>query len=244
VPKPPVTAVAVFGESSAAGRAAADVMAAVTPSVLELMDNATIRIVENWRPMGLDTSAGCVLMAQFDDGVGAAEADADRFVAIAERAGASEIHRSETPEEAEMLLGARRMAILAIEEAGDWLLDDIAVPRSRLAEALGRIEDISAHREVSICTFGHAGDGNLHPTIITERGDTDARARAMEAFDDILELALDLGGTITGEHGIGNLKQRMLSRELDEVARDLHTRVKAAWDPDNILNPGKSLPRW
>ncbi|MGB1824142.1 MAG: FAD-linked oxidase C-terminal domain-containing protein, partial [Ilumatobacteraceae bacterium] len=128
--------------------------------------------------------------------------------------------------------------------AGDWLLDDIAVPRSRLAEALGRIEDISAHREVSICTFGHAGDGNLHPTIITERGDTDARARAMEAFDDILELALDLGGTITGEHGIGNLKQRMLTRELDEVARDLHTRVKAAWDPDNILNPGKSLPRW
>ena len=244
LPKPPVTAVAVFGQSSAAGRAAADVMAAVTPSVLELMDNATIRIVENWRPMGLDTSAGCVLMAQFDDGVGAAEADADRFVAIAERAGASEIHRSETPEEAEMLLGARRMAILAIEEAGDWLLDDIAVPRSRLAEALGRIEDISAHREVSICTFGHAGDGNLHPTIITKRGDTDARARAMEAFDDILELALDLGGTITGEHGIGNLKQRMLTRELDEVARDLHTRVKAAWDPDNILNPGKSLPRW
>ncbi|MGA0313580.1 MAG: FAD-binding oxidoreductase [Ilumatobacteraceae bacterium] len=244
LPPPPVTAVAVFADTADAGRAAADVMAEVTPSVLELMDNATIRIVENWRPMGLDTSAGCVLMAQFDNGPGAAEVDADRFVAIAERAGASEIHRSETPEEAELLLGARRMAILAIEEAGDWLLDDIAVPRSRLAEALRRIEDISAKREVSICTFGHAGDGNLHPTIITERGDADARGRAMEAFDDILEVALDLGGTITGEHGIGNLKQRMLARELDEVAHDLHARVKAAWDPDNILNPGKSLPRW
>ncbi len=118
LPPPPVTAVAVFADTADAGRAAADVMAEVTPSVLELMDNATIRIVENWRPMGLDTSAGCVLMAQFDNGPGAAEVDADRFVAIAERAGASEIHRSETPEEAELLLGARRMAILAIEEAG------------------------------------------------------------------------------------------------------------------------------
>ncbi len=244
LPPPPVTAVAVFADTADAGRAAADVMAEVTPSVLELMDNATIRIVENWRPMGLDTSAGCVLMAQFDNGAEAAEGDADRFVAIAERAGASEIHQSETPEEAELLLGARRMAILAIEEAGDWLLDDIAVPRARLAEALQRIEDISARREVLICTFGHAGDGNLHPTIITERGDADARGRATEAFDDILEVALDLGGTITGEHGIGNLKQRMLARELDEAAQDLHTRVKSAWDPDNILNPGKSLPRW
>jgi glycolate oxidase len=120
----------------------------------------------------------------------------------------------------------------------------VAVPRSNLAEAMVRFQDIADRHEVRICTFGHAGDGNLHPTIITERGDQAAAARALLAFDEILDVALALGGTVTGEHGIGNLKQRALGLELDTVAADLHTRVKQAWDPQNILNPGKSLPRW
>ena len=136
------------------------------------------------------------------------------------------------------------MAILAIEALGDWLLDDVAVPRSNLAEAMVRIQDVAARHDVTICTFGHAGDGNLHPTIITERGDEAAAARALLAFDDILEVSLALGGTVTGEHGVGNLKQRALAQEIDDVAADLHTRIKQAWDPRNILNPGKSLPRW
>lgn len=143
-----------------------------------------------------------------------------------------------------MLLGARRMAILAMEDTGDWLLDDIAVPRSRLAEAMVRIQDVAGRHDVMICTFGHAGDGNLHPTIITERGDQEAAARALRAFDDILAVALECGGTITGEHGVGNLKQTALAQELDDVSASLHTRIKQAWDPENILNPGKSLPRW
>ena len=146
--------------------------------------------------------------------------------------------------QAELLHGARRMAIPAMEELGDWLLDDIAVPRSRLAEAMVRIQDIAQEHDVTICTFGHAGDGNLHPTIVTERGDEAASARALLAFDDIVDLSLALGGTVSGEHGIGNLKQRGLGRELDEVAAGLHARIKRAWDPENILNPGKSLPRW
>ena len=136
------------------------------------------------------------------------------------------------------------MAILAIEDTGDWLLDDVAVPRSRLAEAMVRIQAVAGEHDVTICTFGHAGDGNLHPTIITERGDEAAAQRALRAFDGILDVALACGGTITGEHGVGNLKQHALAEELDSVAASLHTRIKAAWDPENILNPGKSLPRW
>jgi len=211
--------------------------------MLELMDQQTIRVVENWRPMGLNVDAGALLVAQTDSGLGAV-ADADRLIQICGDQGASEAYRAETEEESEMLLGARRMAILAMEDTGDWLLDDIAVPRSRLAEAMVRIQDVAGRHGVMICTFGHAGDGNLHPTIITDRGDEEAAARALLAFDDILEVARMCGGTITGEHGVGNLKQRALAEELDSVSADLHTRVKHAWDPENILNPGKSLPRW
>ena len=194
--------------------------------------------------MGLDIDAGALLVAQTDAAHGAALADADRLLQICEEHGAREGYRSEDEEESEMLLGARRMAILAMEDLGEWLLDDVAVPRSNLAEAMVRIQGIAQKRDVTICTFGHAGDGNLHPTIVTERGDEAASARAMLAFDDILDVSLELGGTVTGEHGIGNLKQRGLGRELDDVAAGLHARIKQAWDPESILNPGKSLPRW
>jgi len=95
-----------------------------------------------------------------------------------------------------------------------------------------------------IATFGHAGDGNLHPTIVTPRGDHEAAARAQLAFGDMLELALRLDGTVTGEHGVGLLKRAALANELDPVAIDLHGRIKQALDPLGILNPGKSLPRW
>jgi len=241
---PATTAVAVFDDVGAAGRAVAAIMSELTPSMLELMDRQTIEVVERWRPMGLDTSAGALLVAQTDSGPGAQEAEADRLVEICLAHGAREGYRSEDEEEAEMLLGARRMAILAMEEMGDWLLDDVAVPRSQLAEAMVRIQAVAERHDVTICTFGHAGDGNLHPTIITERGDQEAAARALLAFDDILHVALELGGTVTGEHGVGNLKQRALGMEIDAVSADLHSRIKAAWDPQGILNPGKSLPRW
>lgn len=244
LPPPATTAVAVFDDVASAGRATAAIMAELTPSMLELMDQQTIQVVEAWRPMGLDVEAGALLVAQTDTGHGSAIADADRLLQICEAHGAREGYRSEDEAESEMLLGARRMAILAIEDLGDWLLDDVAVPRSALAEAMVRIQDIAQVHDVRICTFGHAGDGNLHPTIVTERGDEAAAARAMLAFDDILDVALALGGTVTGEHGVGNLKQRALGKEIDSVAADLHTRIKQAWDPENILNPGKSLPRW
>ena len=245
-PMPPqaMTAVAVFDDVVAAGRAVEAVMTAITPSMLELMDRTTIEAVEAFRPMGLDSSAQALLIAQVDVPGSAGEAEADLLLELCARAGAAETYRSEDPEQAAMLVEARRLAIPALEQMGDWLLDDVAVPRSRLAEAIARIAEVSERNDVVIGTFGHAGDGNLHPTIVVPRGDADAAARAMCAFDDILDIALDLGGSITGEHGVGTLKRRHLAAELDEVAIDLHGRIKAAWDPHGILNPGKALPRW
>jgi glycolate oxidase len=239
-----VTVVALFDDVGAAGRAVEQIMATSTPSMLELLDRTTMQAVEEWRPSGLPVEAGALLLAQSDLAGSGADDEAEAILAACLAAGAMEGYRSEDPEQAEMLLGARRMAIQALEAKGDWLLDDVAIPRSALAAAVSEIEEVAARHDVLIGTFGHAGDGNLHPTIVTPRGDADAAARGLAAFDDILSVALRHGGTITGEHGVGLLKRQALAEELDEPARDLHPRIKEAFDPRGILNPGKSLPRW
>lgn len=244
IPPSAITAVALFDSVGDAGRAVESIMMAATPSMLELLDSTTMRAVEEWRPCGLPVDAGAMLIAQSDLPGESGIAEAEMVLRACEAAGATEAYRAEDAEQSELLLGARRMAIVALEAKGDWLLDDVALPRSALAEAVTEIESIAERRDVLIGTFGHAGDGNLHPTIVTPRGDVDAAARAMLAFDDILAVALRHGGTVTGEHGIGLLKRRALADELDEVARDLHTTVKQAMDPLGILNPGKSLPLW
>ena len=241
-PPPPTTVVAVFAELTAAGRAVEKIMAVGTPSLLELMDAATLRAVEDFTPMGLDTSAAALLVAQTDLPGAAGEAEADAFLAACMAVGATEGYRSEEPAEAEMLLGARRMAFPALERLGVATLDDIAVPRSRLAEMMSEIGRIAAEHDVLIGTFGHAGDGNLHPTIVHPHGDTEAAVRARAAFEDILRTAVRLGGTVTGEHGVGLIKRGALAAELDPGAAHLHTLVKRALDPTGILNPGKALP--
>lgn len=244
LPPPATTVVALFDSVAAAGRAVERIMSTSTPSLLELLDRTTMQAVEEWRPSGLPVEAGALLLAQSDmPGAGAVQ-EAEVILEACVAAGAMEGYRSEDPEQAEMLLGARRMAIQALEAKGDWLLDDVAIPRSSLAAAVAEIEAIADRHEVLIGTFGHAGDGNLHPTIVTPRGDADAAARGMAAFDDILAVALRHGGTVTGEHGVGLLKRRALAEELDGPAQELHARLKDAFDPRGILNPGKSLPRW
>lgn len=245
-PLPPAatTMVALFDDVAAAGRAVERIMATTTPSLLELLDRTTMQAVEEWRPSGLPTEAGALLLAQSDMPGASALQEADAMLEACLAAGAMEGYRSEDEDQAEMLLGARRMAIPALEAKGDWLLDDVALPRTALAAAVAEIERIAEQHDVLIGTFGHAGDGNLHPTIVTPRGDAEAAARGLAAFDDILGVALRHGGTVTGEHGVGLLKRQALGAELDETSRDLHRRLKDAFDPRGILNPGKSLPRW
>ena len=244
LPPPPTTAVAVFDSIEKAGRAVSRIMQVTTPSMLEIMDRASIVAVEQWRPMGLDSSAGALLIMQSDAPGDAGEREADLMLQACDAMGAVETYRSEDPEQAEMLVGARRMVIPALEATGDWLLDDVAVPRDRLAECMVGIERIAGQYNVQIATFGHAGDGNLHPTIVTPRGDEEAAARGLAAFHAILDVARGLGGTCTGEHGVGLLKVEAVTAELDDVAKSLHPRIKEAWDPRGILNPGKALPRW
>ena len=244
LPPPATTVVALFDDVAAAGRAVERIMTMTTPSLLELLDRTTMQAVEEWRPSGLPVEAGALLLAQSDmPGAGALQ-EAEVILEACLAAGAMEGYRSEDAEQAEMLLGARRMAIQALEAKGDWLLDDVAVPRTALAATVAEIEEVAARYDVLIGTFGHAGDGNLHPTIVVPRGDADAMQRAMNAFNELLDIALALGGTVTGEHGIGTLKAPYLAKELDEVAIDWHGRIKQALDPLGILNPGKSLPRW
>ncbi len=244
LPPPAATVVALFSDVASAGRAVEKIMATSTPSLLELLDRTTMQAVEEWRPSGLPVEAGALRRAQSDFPGAGADHEGESVLEACLAAGAMEGYRSEDPDQAEMLLGARRMAIPALEAKGDWLLDDVAVPRSNLAEAVAAIEGIAEHRGVLIGTFGHAGDGNLHPTIVTPRGDAEAAERGMAAFNDILEVALRLGGTVTGEHGIGLLKRDALGQELDEPSRELQRQLKDVFDPRGILNPGKSLPRW
>ena len=138
-----------------------------------------------------------------------------------------------------MLLAARRLALPALERYGATLIDDVAVPRSKIADLLDGTEKIADDCGVLIGVVGHAGDGNMHPTVIFDQADEAVRARAYDAFSRILELGLELGGTVTGEHGIGTLKLDWLAREIGPVGLRVHAAVKQALDPLGILNPGK-----
>ena len=149
------------------------------------------------------------------------------------------MHTTDDAAEGDLLLAARRMALPALEQLGSTLIDDVAVPRSRIAAFLDGCDAISADRALVIGVVGHAGDGNMHPTICFDPADPDQRTRAFAAFDDILELALSLGGTITGEHGVGAIKVDWLEREIGPVSLEVHRSIKAALDPAGLLNPGK-----
>lgn len=242
VPPRAATAVAFFGSLEAAGEAvSAIIRSGVEPSLLELLDNATVNAIEDWKPLGLDRDSAAVLLAQSDAPGDGAVSRIDRLASLCEDAGADYLARTDDPSEGEQLLTARRLAYPALERLGIPLLDDVAVPLSRIAAFLGRVPLIAEQHGVLIGTFGHAGDGNMHPTIVSQRGDDDDREAVREAFADLLDVALDLGGTITGEHGVGKLKLPWLGRELGTETLDLQRRVKRALDPEEILNPGKGF---
>jgi glycolate oxidase len=240
-PLPATTLLASFPTLVGAGAAVTEIMASTRPSLLELMDRATVRAVEASRPMGLDVDAAALLLARSDAGGEQGVAECARMAAACEAAGATFVAQSADEAEGELLLGARRLAYPALEKQGTTLLDDVSVPLSRIAELLSAVERIAEQREVLIGTFGHAGDGNMHPTLVFDRNDPDAVTRAQAAFDDILLAVGELGGTITGEHGVGLLKRPYLARQLGSEATRLHLAIKAAFDPLGILNPGKLL---
>ncbi|MEU5154793.1 FAD-linked oxidase C-terminal domain-containing protein [Glycomyces sp. NPDC021274] len=239
VPAGRLTLAAVFDTTADAGRAVTAIMASGhQPSLLELIDNVHLRALEALRPMGLPTEAAALLLV-------AADADPAEELAAIEAlcngAGAAEVYRATDAAEADALLESRRNAFHAMERLGTVLVDDIAVPRSRLAEALDGVQAAAARHGVVIGVIAHAGDGNLHPNIIVHPEDPASLEAGRAAFDEILEMALAMGGTITGEHGVGMLKRDWLAKELDPVNLAVQRRIKSALDPLGILNPGKVL---
>ena len=235
LPPPATTTAATFADVTAAGRAVTAIMREVRPAVLELMDSAAIAAVERVTPMGFGPEVGALLIAQTDGG-----GDEAKVVAAAcEAADAIYVAVTDDEVEAALLMGARRMAITCVERLGSVLIEDVGVPIPRIPELVAAVAEVAARRATLIPVIGHAGDGNFHPLVTFDASDPDATARAEAAFDDIMDIARRLGGTVTGEHGVGTLKVRHAHEQLGPDVMDITRRVKQALDPLGILNPGK-----
>ena len=237
---PEQTVVGHFSSLVTAGEAvAAVVRSGVMPSALELLDRYCLRAVEDWKHLGLQADAEAILLARVDAPGATGDADAETIRACFATAGATYSARSEDPEEAEALFSARRLAYPALERLGPVLTEDVCVPIRAVATMLATIQDIADRFDVQVANLAHAGDGNLHPMLITAPGDEAARTRAQAAFEQIHAAAIALGGTVTGEHGIGLLKRGGLVAEVDPAVIAMHHAIRAALDPAGILNPGK-----
>jgi glycolate oxidase len=243
-PQRPVTLAATFATTARTGEVVERVVTTgLVPSLLEVMDNTCICAVDDLLKADLDRSAHALLVAQSDSGGESAAREIEALAQLCREAGAELVHTTDDPAEGDLLLQARRAALPALERLGSTLIDDVAVPRSRIAAFLDGCDAIAAGRRLTIGVVGHAGDGNMHPTICFDPAHADQRERAFAAFDDILELGLSLGGTITGEHGVGAIKVDWLEREIGPVALGVHRAVKDALDPAGLLNPGKVFRR-
>jgi glycolate oxidase len=239
-PRHPVTFVASFSALDATGHAVDAIAASgVVPSMLELIDRATVNAIEDYRRMDLDRSAAGLLIGQAD---GAAAADEVRqMTRCCEEAGADLVVQATTAEESELLVQARRLAGPAVLATGPTVIEDVCVPPGRLTEMLAAVQAVSMDSGIPIATVAHAGDGNLHPVLMLPDLAEGTVAQAMAAGQRLCEHARRLGGTITGEHGVGVLKQGWVRQQLGPESLAVHQAIKAALDPAGILNPGRSF---
>jgi len=236
----PATAAALFATAAAAGAAvAAVVTAGLVPSLLEIMDQTSIRATNAYLKSDLPDDCAALLVWQSDAGGATAAAEVSAIAALALECGATDVIEAEDPAEGDLLLAARRSVLMALDALGTTLIDDVCVPRTRLGELIAGVEKIAALHGLVIGVVGHAGDGNMHPTVVFDASDAAQSAHAQAAFGEIMDLGLELGGTITGEHGVGVLKREWLAREVGAVSLDVHRAVKRALDPAGLLNPGK-----
>lgn len=241
-PEGAATTVAVFPTLGTAGEAvAAIVRSGLQLSLIELMDHGAIVAVDSWRNLGLDRTAAALLFLQSDNPEPLRTREIERATEICELAGATYTAATSDPVEAEALLQARRLVGSAVDTLpGLAIHEDVVVPRSKLPALIGRLEAIAERYGVRLATSAHAGDGNLHPTLITD-DDEDGRARVAAAFDAVIDATLDLGGTISGEHGIGAIKGRFLEREVGSRNLAAQRQIKRALDPDGLFVPGRWL---
>ncbi|MFP5183168.1 glycolate oxidase subunit GlcD [Bacillus altitudinis] len=212
----------------------------IIPATLEFMDQPTLEVVEDFANIGLPTDVQAVLLIEQDGNPEAVSRDIQKIAEVCEQHGAKSVKIAHSEEEASALLTARRSALSALARLSPTtILEDATVPRSEIANMVRAIEDIARKYEVNICTFGHAGDGNLHPTCATDARNEEEMKRVEDAFQAIFEKAVALGGTITGEHGVGLMKAPYLELKVKKEGIAAMKAIKQALDPANIMNPDK-----
>lgn len=236
-PPTPRTVIGWFDSTERASAAILEIASRIRPSMLEYMDRTSINAVEDVLGMGLRRDAAALVVARSDDQHPDGEEVAVMLEAL-RRHGASEAFEAATVEEGDRFAHARRIAIPAVENLGPLLLEDVGVAIPRLAELISGVEAIAAAHDVIIAFIAHAGDGNTHPLIVYNPADAELTARAYLAYGEVMDLAIRLGGTITGEHGVGRLKRPWLVDQIGEDLLEVSQRVKNALDPEGILNPG------
>lgn len=238
------TLLAYFRDIRTAGEAVSKIIAArIIPSTLEIMDRMTINCVEDFAGIGLPRDMGALLLIEVDGhpAVVSEEAEGVRKILVEVRADA--IRQAANPDEAAQLAAARRSSLSAVARVSPTtILEDTTVPRSRLAEIFAEIERLKDEHDIRVATFGHAGDGNLHPTALTDERNREEVARVHAFFSDLYEKVLSAGGTVSGEHGIGIAKKNYLLRQFGEGGMGVMRRIKDAFDPGGRLNPGKIFP--
>ena len=243
IPKPAAgrTLLAVFDRmEDAANTVSAIIAAKIIPCTLEFLDRVTINCVEDYAAIGLPRDAAAILLMETDGHPAAVEEEAGRMAEIARTLHARDVRVAQTAEEAVRLASARRAAFSSLARiAPTTILEDATVPRSELANMIRFIAQTAEKFRLEVATFGHFGDGNLHPTFLTNERDTEEMHRVEAAMSEIFDYAISLGGTITGEHGVGLAKKRFLRRQLGDGSYELLKSIKRALDPEHLLNPGK-----
>lgn len=245
VPKPVArkTLLATFDSLEKAAQAVSDIIAhPIIPCTLEFLDQMTISAVEDFAKVGLPTEAKALLLMETDGHPAQVAEEAVAMQTIAEKAGALKVVAAATAEEATALATARRSAFAALARIQPTtILEDITVPRSELARVVSEIETIAKKHQVKVGVFGHFGDGNVHPTFLTNERDEEEMHRVEVAMREMMQVAIDCGGTITGEHGVGLAKKQFLPMQFKQADMQLLATVKQALDPKGILNPGKVI---
>jgi len=243
IPKPAAkkTMVATFDAMDAAAQTVSDIIAAqIIPCTLEFLDRTTIHCVEDFAKVGLPLDCEALLLMETDGHPAAVAEEAAKMEELAKANGAKEVRVAKDDAEATQLATARRSAFSALARlAPTIILEDATVPRSELAHMIRFVAEVAKKHELKIGTFGHMGDGNLHPTFLTDERNTDEMRRVHEAFTEIFDEAIRLGGTITGEHGIGLAKKEFLPKFAGAAQMRVMRELRKALDPKGILNPGK-----
>ena len=235
------TILAVFDEVVASGNAVRDILSrGIVPAKIELMDNWIIRSIEKMTPLGLPLDAEAILLFELHGIRESVKKESEEVIDLCRQAGAHEVRPASDEPDAEIFWTARRSGFSAIfGHAPTVLAEDVTVPPSRMPDLIIRIKKLAQQYDLTIVIVGHAGDGNLHPSILTDRNRPEHYDRATKALHEIFRFALDLGGAISGEHGIGLEKRKFLKDAMDPDAIDILRRIKAVFDPKGILNPGK-----